>query len=144
MLGGQCNIGETILRCWGIWTTRTLSSWWRPSWCLSLCATCLTNVVLRCSLFRHMNYWEPIHTYMFINNLDGWYERCQWGIPTDSTVEMNAFRDHRYFIKVLFDCSLAHIIHPELLFLLGSPPILHKSERAASLLGCDGEVVFTP
>ena len=73
MLGGQCNIGEAILRCWGIWTTRTLSSWWRPSWCLSLCATCLTNVVLRCSLFRHMNYWEPIHTYMFINNflMDG-------------------------------------------------------------------------
>ena len=29
---------------------------------------------------------------------------------------MNAFRDHRYFIKVLFGCSLAHIIHPELLF----------------------------
>ena len=29
---------------------------------------------------------------------------------------MNGFREHRYFIKVLFGCSLAHIIHPELLF----------------------------
>ena len=29
---------------------------------------------------------------------------------------MNAFRKDRYFIKVLFGCSLAHIIHPELLF----------------------------
>ena len=33
---------------------------------------------------------------------------------------------------------------PRAPFFLGSPPILHKTERAASLLGCGGEVVFTP
>ena len=33
---GQCSISETILRCWGIWTTWTLLNWWRPSLCLIL------------------------------------------------------------------------------------------------------------
>ena len=63
----RCLVGNVILvkQFCGV-EARTLSSWWRPSWCLSLCATCLTNVVLRCSLFRHMNYWEPIYIYIHI------------------------------------------------------------------------------
>ena len=44
----------------------------------------------------------------------------------------------------LFGCSLGHTIHTQLLSSSGSNLFLHESERAASLLGCDGEVVFTP